>query len=111
MAKAEFIGEFEQLVLLAVLRRGEDAYGVTIGQEIHRQTGRRTSRGALYVTLERLEKKGYLKSRLADSSQQRMGRPRRYYRLCPEAMQVLRTQRQALLSMWNGFEEELEPSS
>lgn len=110
MAKAEFIGEFEQLVLLAVLRCGQDAYGVSIGAEIRSQTGRRTSRGALYVTLERLEKKGYLRSRLADSSRQRMGRPRRYYKLCPEAIKALRTQRQALLSMWEGFEEELEPS-
>ena len=66
MTKQIFLGEFELVVLLAVLRLGDEAYGVTIMREIEERTGRSASRGAVYITLERLEKKGYLKSHFAD---------------------------------------------
>jgi PadR family transcriptional regulator len=94
------LGEFEQLVLLAILAHGEDAYAVPIRQELKRFASRRTSRGALYVTLERLEQKGYLTSRLGDPVDERGGRPRRFYHVTPRALTALRRSRQALVSLW-----------
>lgn len=97
------------MAMLAILRCGDQAYGLTIRREIESQTERPVSRGALYITLERLEKKGYLRSRLDDPSPQRSGRPRRYYELEPFALQALGAQRKALLRMWEGFEAQLTP--
>jgi len=71
------LGEFEQVVLLAILRLGDDAYAVTIRDEILQCTGRDVSRGSIYITLDRLETKGYLRSRLADSTPERGGRAKR----------------------------------
>ncbi len=73
------MGEFEQVVLLAILRLGENAYGVAIGAEITECTGREPAPGALYTTLERLEDKGLVSSRLGDPSPQRGGRAKRYF--------------------------------
>jgi DNA-binding PadR family transcriptional regulator len=73
------LGEFELLVLLAILQAGENAYGSTILQELHRRADRAIARGGLYVTLERLEAKGYVSSRTGDPAPARGGRPRRYY--------------------------------
>ena len=74
-----YLGEFEHLVLLAVLRVGEDAYAVPVRAEIESRAGRAVSRGALYTTLDRLEQKGLLRSRLGDPLPERGGRARRYY--------------------------------
>lgn len=104
MADKDFLGEFEQLVLLAVLRLEEEAYGVTVRWEIERRTGKAVSRGAVYITLDRLEKKGYLKSRLADPTPERGGRPKRYYKAKPAALTALKNSRRALLKMWEGLE-------
>jgi hypothetical protein len=68
------LGEFEQMVLLAVLRLRDDAYGVTIRAEIAKRTGREIARGALHTTLDRLEEKGCLRSRMGDPTPQRGGR-------------------------------------
>lgn len=73
------LGEFEQIVLLAVLRLGGEAYGVTIRAEIGKRTGREIARGALHTTLDRLEEKGCLSSRMGDPTPQRGGRAKRYY--------------------------------
>lgn len=72
------LGEFEQVVLLAILRLDDRAYGVTIRSEIKQCTGREPSPGALYTTLDRLEEKGLVKSRMGDPTPQRGGRPKRY---------------------------------
>ncbi|MEZ4421791.1 MAG: helix-turn-helix transcriptional regulator [Gemmatimonadota bacterium] len=96
------LGEFEQLVLLAVLRLGGDAYGVRIGDEIETVAQRRPSSGALYTTLDRLEGKGLLVSAQEADTGGRAGRPRRYYRLAPDGLEALRRSRQALLRMWSG---------
>src|SRR3954465_11002918 len=98
------IGEFEQLVLLAVLRLGEDAYGLAILAEIERETGESAAIGSMYVTLDRLEEKGFIRSRLAKSSDARAGRPRRYITATPRAVEQLRASRQGLLNMWTGLE-------
>ena len=98
------LGEFEQVVLLAILRLGEDAYAVTVRDEILRCTGRDVSRGSIYITLDRLETKGYLKSRLADPTPERGGRAKRYYTLRPKAVEALRESRRALVALWRGLD-------
>lgn len=103
------IGEFEQVVLLGVLRAGEDAYGSRVLGELEAVLGRRVSRGALYVTLDRLEDKGLLRSRLGDPAPARGGRPRRYLRVSRSGLEALRSSRAALLRLWDGLESALDP--
>jgi PadR family transcriptional regulator, regulatory protein PadR len=79
MPSVPALGEFEQVVLLAILRLGEEAYGLTIRTEISECTGRDPSPGALYTTLDRLEEKGMLASRFGDPTPQRGGRAKRYF--------------------------------
>ena len=79
MATTPSLGEFEQVVLLAILRLGDEAYGVTIGTEITTCTGREPTPGALYATLDRLEDKRLISSRLGDPTPQRGGRAKRYF--------------------------------
>jgi DNA-binding PadR family transcriptional regulator len=98
------LGEFEQVVLLATLRLGDKAYAVAVQNEIRRCTGRDVSRGSIYVTLDRLETKGYLRSHLADATPERGGRAKRYYSLRPAAISALRESRRALVALWRGHE-------
>jgi DNA-binding PadR family transcriptional regulator len=99
------LGEFEQRVLLAVLRAGDGAYGTRILQELRKSGGRRVSRGALYVTLARLEEKGLLHSRAGEeASPARGGRPRRYVRVSASGLRALRASRATLLRLWAGLE-------
>jgi len=98
------LGEFEHVVLLAVLRLGDEAYAVPILDEIERCTGRSISRGSVYITLDRLETKGYLRSWLADPTPERGGRAKRYYALRPRAMAALRDSRRALVALWRGLD-------
>jgi PadR family transcriptional regulator PadR len=104
MGNVSPVGEFEQLVLLAVLRLGRQAYGNTIRLEIEERTGRPTSRGAVYVTLDRLENKGLLRSELGDALPIQGGRARRYYQVEPDGIAALHDSRLALRSMWTGLE-------
>jgi len=108
MTEAINLGEFEHVVLLAVLRLGDSAYAVTIRDEIALRTGRRVSRGSIYVTLDRLETKGYLSSWLAEPTAVRGGRAKRFYALRPRAVAALRDSRRALLQMWRGLDEFLK---
>jgi len=103
-AEQDFLGEFEQMVLMAVLRLGDEAYAVTIREEIERRTGRVVSRGAIYITLDRLEKKGYLESWLADPTPERGGRAKRFHRVSASGATALRRSRAALDKMWQGLE-------
>ena len=98
------LGEFEHVVLLAILRLGDQAYAVTIRDEILDCTGRDVSRGSIYITLDRLETKGYLRSRLADPTPERGGRAKRYYTLRPRAVDALKESRRALVALWRGLE-------
>jgi DNA-binding PadR family transcriptional regulator len=87
-------GEFEQVVLLAILRAGEEAYGVTISREIARCTGRDPAPGALYTTLDRLEDKGLVSSRYGDPTAKRGGRAKRYFAVTEDGVRaVARAQR------------------
>jgi DNA-binding PadR family transcriptional regulator len=79
MGKRDHLGEFEQLVLLAVMRLGTGAYGMPIRREIEERAGRVTSVGALYLTLERLEEKGFICSKLGEATPERGGRAKRFF--------------------------------
>jgi PadR family transcriptional regulator, regulatory protein PadR len=104
MARREHLGEFEQIVLLAILRLGEQAYGVPIRQEIERRTGRALTVGALYRTLDRLEDKGYVASAFSDPTPERGGRSKRYFKIKPVGLRSLRASREALAAMWDGLD-------
>jgi DNA-binding PadR family transcriptional regulator len=104
------LGQFEQVVLLAILRLGDAAYAPAILDEIEARTGRPPSPGSMYVTLDRLEEKGLLRSRLVDADGERAGRPRRYVSVTAYGVRELRASRTALLSLWHGLEGVLENS-
>ena len=103
-----YLGEFEQIALLAILRIGDEAYAIPIREEISRRTGRAVARGALYTALERLETKGCLRSRMSDPLPERGGRSRRYYTVSASGLSALRNSRAALLALWKGVESQLE---
>jgi PadR family transcriptional regulator PadR len=103
-----YLGEFEQIVLLAILRLGDGAYAIPVRQEIETRTGRNVARGALYTALERLEVKGCLRSRLSEPLPERGGRSRRYYLVTASGLRALRASRDALLALWQGVESQLE---
>ena len=100
-----YLGELEQIVLLAVLRLGDQAYAVPILEQIDAQTGRRVARGALYTALDRLEAKGCLRSRLGEPLAERGGRARRYFTVTASAVRALKQSRQALQRLWDGLEQ------
>lgn len=97
-----YLGEFEQVVLLAVLRLGDDAYGVPIRREIEKRGGRKVTVGALYSTLDRLEAKGYVSSWFAGPTPERGGRSRRYFRVEPAGAESLARAKEMLERMWKG---------
>ena len=99
-----YLGELEQIVLLAVLRLGDEAYAVPILEQIERQTGRKLARGALYTALDRLEAKGCLRSRMGEPRPERGGRARRYFSVTPSAVRALKESRLALMRLWRGLE-------
>lgn len=96
------MGEFEQLVLLAILRLGNDAYGMEVREEIETRTGRDVSYGAVYTTLDRLEQKGYVSYRVGEATPERGGRAKKYFRVLPAGREALRATQQALTVMWQG---------
>ena len=83
------IGEFEQLVLLALVRLGTDTYGAAIRREIEARTGRELAISAVYITLDRLESKGFVKSRIGDPTPQRGGRRRKHFTLLPAGRRAI----------------------
>jgi len=101
------IGEVEHLILLAIVRLGEGAYGVTIRREIDLRTGRDVAMGAMYTALERLERKGFVYSSLSDPRPERGGRARRHYRLRAAGASALRGSRDRLQRMWDGVSSDL----
>ena len=107
----EHLGELEQIVLLAVLRVGPDAYGVPVRVEIEERTGRSLTVGALYRTLDRLEHKGYVASWFGDPTPERGGRSKRYFKVRPAGLRALRASRDALTAMWDGVEQRVTRAS
>jgi DNA-binding PadR family transcriptional regulator len=102
------LGEFEHLVMLAVLRLGDEAYAIPIREEIEARTGRSIARGALYTALERLETKRCLRSRMSAPLAERGGRARRYFTVTSTGLAAIRASRRSLLSLWQGLEGRLE---
>jgi DNA-binding PadR family transcriptional regulator len=102
MAKRDFLGGFELLVLLAVIRLGDDAYGVPIAYAIETAGHRRVSVGSLYLTLERLETHGFLTSRLADPTPERGGRAKTYFRITGKGLRAVRQTQRTLVTLWSG---------
>jgi len=105
-----FLGEFEQMVLLAILRTGDNAYAVPIRAEIEERTGRTVSRGALYTTLERLEAKGFVESSMGEPTPERGGRSRRTYAVAALGLEALENSRAAMASLWQGLDSVTEES-
>jgi DNA-binding PadR family transcriptional regulator len=100
---AEGLGTFEQAVLLAILRLADEAYGRAISKEIEKRLAREVAAGAVHATLERLENKGLVKSRLGSGTAIRAGRPRRYYRLQPSGVSALNDSRGVVENLWRGL--------
>jgi PadR family transcriptional regulator PadR len=98
----QHLGEFEHIVLLAVLRLAENAYGVPIRHEIEKRADRKVTVGALYSTLDRLEAKGYVSSWFADPTGERGGRSRRYFRVEPPGIEALALTKEMFDRMWKG---------
>jgi DNA-binding PadR family transcriptional regulator len=103
MPDRAFLGEFEHLVLATALRL-EGGYGAELMRELEERTGRQVQGGALYVTLDRLEQKGFLSSTMGEPDPKRGGRPKRIVKVTPEGVRALAQHRDALLRVWEGLE-------
>lgn len=99
-----YLGEFEHVVLLALLRLEDRAYGVTVRQEIQARTNREVSIGAAYATLDRLQTKGYVKSFRGEPTAERGGRSKRFFRITASGVTAVNRTQQALQRMTEGLE-------
>jgi len=106
--KVTYLGELEQMLLWTVVRLGDEAYGMAVRDELQSRAGRDVARGAVYITLDRLVKKGYLASSLGDKTPERGGRARRYFAVTSTGRDALKAARDALVSTWQGIEEAVE---
>ena len=111
MGRREHLGEFEHIVLVAVLRLGSGTYGAAIRRDIEARTRRALTVGALYRTLDRLEAKGYVRSWFGDPTPERGGRAKRHFEVRPLGVKTLRASREALAAMWEGLEPEVSRGS
>ena len=102
------LGEFEQIILIAIVRLGDDAYGATIRRDIEQRTSRRLAIGAVYTTLDRLERKGCVRSWIGEPTAQRGGRRRKYFALQPLGARALRSAYNAFGAMTAGLERRLK---
>jgi DNA-binding PadR family transcriptional regulator len=101
----ESLGNFELMVLLALIRLGDDAYGVPISKEIQESTGRDVLLTSVYATLERLEEKGLAASAMGDPTPERGGRAKRYFRITAKGLGQVRDTKLALTRLWKGVPE------
>jgi PadR family transcriptional regulator, regulatory protein PadR len=102
MADRDYLGEFEHIVVLALLRLSDRAYGVTVRQEIAARISREVSIGAVYATLDRLEAKGYVKSQIGEPTPERGGRSKRFFCVTAKGITAVNRTHRALLSMTEG---------
>jgi PadR family transcriptional regulator PadR len=105
MRKREYLGNFELMVMLALIRLGENAYGVPISQELEDITGREVAVGSVYAALERLEDKGLVTSQLGEATPERGGRAKRYFRVSGKGLREVRDTRRSLVKLWRGIPE------
>jgi DNA-binding PadR family transcriptional regulator len=105
MRKGDYLGNFDLMLLLALLRLGDDAYGVTIAQELEQQTDREVVVASVYARLERLQERGLVASRLGDATPERGGRAKRYFRITESGIGEVRDAQRSLMNMWKGLPE------
>jgi len=98
-----YLGEFEQIVLLAVVRLSDEAYGTNIRREIEARSGRLVTIGATYVTLDRLVAKGYLRAHEGSPTAERSGRAKRFFAVTPAGVRALEAARDLQSRMWAGI--------
>ncbi len=103
MTGRDYLGEFEHIVLLGLLRLGDRAYGVTVRQEIEVRTAREVSIGAIYATLDRLQAKGYVKSRLGEPTAERGGRSKRFFQVTAKGMTAVNRTHRTLERLTDGL--------
>lgn len=111
MTPRENLGELEQLLLIAVLRLGDDAHGPAIRDELHDRIGRDVGPGTLYPTLDRLESKGLLTSELGEPTPERGGRAKRHFALTEDGVTEARQVWRAMTRLVEGLEDLLEPGT
>ena len=102
MARGGYLGEFELMVMSALLRLDSDVYGVPISREIEKITGREVSIGSVYAALERLEEKGLVTSSLGEPTAERGGRAKRFFRVTDSGLKEIRQTQRALTRLWKG---------
>jgi PadR family transcriptional regulator, regulatory protein PadR len=102
MAKREFMGGFELLVLLALIRLGDEAYGVPISEAIEESSGRDVAIGSVYITLGRLERNGLVSSRLGEATAERGGRAKTYFSINAKGLREVRRAQRTLINLWQG---------
>jgi len=104
MSKRDYLGEFEHIVVLALLRLADRAYGVAVRQEIEKRTGREVSIGAIYATLDRLEAKGYVKSLVGEPTPERGGRSKRFFRVTANGISAVNRTHRAVHNLTEGLD-------
>src|SRR5215510_9576787 len=105
MRKGDYLGNFDLMLLLALLRLGDDAYGVTIARELQEQTGHEVVVASVYATLDRLQERGLVSSSLGDPTPERGGRAKRYFRITGAGLREVRDARRSLMNLWKGVPE------
>ena len=104
MPRGEYLGEFEQMVMLAVARLGDAAYGMAILDEIVERTGAEVAVGSVYSALDRLQRQGYVSSEIGAPTPERGGRAKRFFRIEPAGAHALTRARRAIDALWDGLE-------
>lgn len=104
MARGDYLGEFELIVLAAILRAGQDAYGIAVHREIEERTGRTVAIGSVYKALERLKKKGFVESRLGDPTPVRGGRAKQHFAVTGAGHQAMQTMVETFDRMFSGLD-------
>jgi PadR family transcriptional regulator, regulatory protein PadR len=100
MADREYLGEFELMIMLAVVHLGDEAYGVPVSRELEKHRNRSVSVSSVYAALDRLEGKGLISSRLGEATQERGGRAKRYFQVTREGLRTISETRRVLTSLW-----------
>jgi DNA-binding PadR family transcriptional regulator len=101
----ELLTDFELMILLAILRAGDEAYGVVIAREIETTAGRTVLLGAVYAALERLERNGLVASSIGEPTASRGGRAKRFFRVTPRGLRAVKDTQRALVALWSGVRE------
>jgi PadR family transcriptional regulator PadR len=102
---ADHLGDLEILVMLALIRLGDEAYGVTIGREIEQKGRRPAALASVYAVLDRLERRGWVRSELGEATPERGGRAKRHFRVTTQGLKEVRRARTAFINMWQGLPE------